>query len=127
MDGVPRRRRARLILADAFSDSWSQAAGADAALEMLRDAVTAANELLADLDRYCATGAYVAASKREGQLISAAGSVPPRPRCGKPRAAAQDAPAPPPPGCPAWSTQDCFLYGPGGTHENQLAVGDQRR
>lgn len=42
----------RLILADAFTDSWTQAAGAGAALEMLRDAVTAGNELLGDLDRY---------------------------------------------------------------------------
>jgi hypothetical protein len=42
----------RLILADAFSDCWTQAADAEAALELLRDAVTVGNELLADLDRY---------------------------------------------------------------------------
>jgi hypothetical protein len=42
----------RLILADAFSDSWTKAAGAEAALEMLRDAATAGNELLGDLSRY---------------------------------------------------------------------------
>ena len=47
----------RLILADAFSDSWPQAAGAEAALEMLRDAATAGNELLGDLDRYTAARA----------------------------------------------------------------------
>lgn len=43
---------ARLILADAFSDSWAEDAGAEAALAILRDAVIAGNELLADLDRY---------------------------------------------------------------------------
>jgi hypothetical protein len=43
-----------LILADAFSDSWPDSAGAEAALDLLRDAVTAGNELLADLERYAA-------------------------------------------------------------------------
>ena len=47
----------RLILADAFSDSWTKATGAVAALEMLRYAVTAGNELLGDLDRYMIAGA----------------------------------------------------------------------
>lgn len=47
----------RLILADAFTDSWTEAVGVGAALEMLRDAVSAGNELLGDLDRYTAAAA----------------------------------------------------------------------
>jgi hypothetical protein len=52
----------RLILADAFSDSWPRAEEAEAALAMLGDAVTAGSGLLADLDRYADIAARPAPS-----------------------------------------------------------------
>ncbi len=59
-----------LILADAFSDSWPDSAGAEAALDLLRDAVTAGNELLADLERYAAaTWPATAGLRAAGQLV----------------------------------------------------------
>ena len=44
-----------VILADAFNDTFPDSTGAEAALDLLREAVTAGNELLGDLDRCAAT------------------------------------------------------------------------
>jgi len=47
--------RRPVILADAFNDAFPSSTGAEAALDLLREAVTAGNELLGDLDRCAAT------------------------------------------------------------------------